>query len=305
MRRFGLSMRRARVRPVRVRGSWAPRCDARRAVAASTAPSGSAADGVDARRVDRHPPDVPKERGGGRRPAARSTPRSWSSSGSRPSVVASDCARCAVAGGAAFGAYDLHPVGGAVSIDLVVVSDSTRSLARRSSSNRWPLGRVDASRSAVSRAGRSPGRAPCVAWRRDAPSADETWPSHAPSGRRSVRRVASVPPAGSARHLDVDRDGCADIVDIQALLSAQRSRVGWEPPTAVRPARRHAAGPGIRRLPGHIHRGQRGRHRSTPTRATASVPTPTASAPCVPRSPKRSCSQATSPSISTCRAPRP
>ena len=149
-----------------------------------------------------------------------------------------------VPGGAAFGAYDLRATDGLVRVDLVVVPRSSRVNARvvvestaSRSGRRLTIG--GATRHTVARRsvdghsvaggsatggsvdGRSRvrGLAPArTIGRRDVAIARAIWEEARLRGR--VCGTSRV-----TRRLDVDRDGCADIVDVQALRAA-RGRPG-------------------------------------------------------------------------------
>jgi len=124
------------------------------------------------------------------------------------------------ANGAAFGAYGLRTMGGVVSVDLVVVSRTSRVRARvvvesvASGTGRRLLVHGVSRRAAAtpdSIRGIAPGR---TIGRRDVAIARAEWARVRDTGG-ACRDTAT------ARRLDVDRDGCADIVDIQALVAAK------------------------------------------------------------------------------------
>ena len=139
-----------------------------------------------------------------------------------------------VLGGAAFGAYDLQPVNGVVRVDLVVVPTTRRVAARVAvestasrTGRRLTVG--SATRRSVAGRTRVPGLAPApTIGRRDVAIARGAW--------EEVRLKGAVCGTSRAtRSLDVDRDGCADIVDVQALRAA-RGRPGLGAARGGRPA---------------------------------------------------------------------
>ena len=158
-----------------------------------------------------------------------------------------------IPGGAAFGAYDLRSVGGAVSVDLVVVSatrrvdarvvvDSVASAAGRRLAVGGVTDRTVAARTTVR--GLAPGR---TIGRRDVAVARADWAQARAAG--VVCGTSSI-----TRQLDVDQDGCADIVDVQAIRAA-RGRPGLGAARGDMPAagtRRVRAVDGVASAPGVI-----------------------------------------------------
>ncbi len=139
-----------------------------------------------------------------------------------------------VKGGAAFGAYDLRATDGRVRIDLVVVPTTRRLSARvvvESTASRTGrrLAVGSATRRSLASRSRVTGLAPSrTIGKRDVAIARGEWEE-----ARLTGKVCGT--SGVTRRLDVDRDGCADIVDVQALRSA-RGRPGLGAARDGRPA---------------------------------------------------------------------
>ena len=140
--------------------------------------------------------------------------------------------------------------------------------------------------------GLAPGR---TIGRRDVAIARADWEQARAAG--VVCGTSSV-----TRQLDVDQDGCADIVDVQALRAA-RGRPGLGAARGDMPAagtRRVRAVDGVASAPGRHHGGQHRRHPRCRSGRRPLRRRRRAAARCGPPSWSRRCSRATSPSTSTC-----